>query len=162
MRHFSIYFPKDKNAEYSPGKTRFIDEKDNNIFEHSFNGDKGSSGCPILLKNNENNNDVIGINLGYNKGLFIQQITREFYKEERIKKYNEIKKEVIKNVINTTDDEITITYKICYEGPNVFYRGDIIFNKFGEKSSKYKLFGEKFVERNKNFCKIIIKGKDMN
>ena len=35
VKIFLIYFPQDKNKEYSLGKTQFIDENDNNIFEHS-------------------------------------------------------------------------------------------------------------------------------
>ena len=30
----------------------------------------------------------------------------------------------------------------------------------GEKSSKYKIYGEKFVENNKNICEIIIDDKE--
>ena len=63
---------------------------------------KSWSGYPIIY------NNIIGINLGNNKGYFIQKITREFNKEEKFKKYNE------NNVANIADVEITIMYKICY------------------------------------------------
>ena len=147
-----IYFLQYKNADYCPRKTKFVNESDNNIFEHYCSFDKGSQGCTIMYNNNVDN-EVIGLNLGNNKGYFIQEITREFYKQERFKKYNEIKKEQkeINNIINAINDEITLIHKIYYERPNVFYRGDIYLNYFEKKSLKYKLFGEKFVENNKNF-----------
>ena len=112
--------------------------EDNGI-HHKCNTDNGSSGSPILsLKNNK----LIGIHYGssnnyeYNKRTLIIYAIIEFNKIEN--KINEIKNEIFSEEIS---NEITV---IC----------DI------KGINRIKLFGRKFIENNKNNCKIILDNKE--
>ena len=84
--------------------------------------------------------------------------------------FSEIKKQSKHDIIyhdknnknENINDEITIFYK--GEKINNMIVSDLkndFKNIFGETLSEYKIFGEKFVARNKNLCKMIINGKEM-
>ena len=147
---YLIHYPKGDKAEYAIGTIKDI--KDYNIC-HICSSDKGSSGCPIL---NLVNYKVIGIHKGssnkndYNIGTLIGKIIEYFCKE----KYIDIKDGHNINEINyflNYNDEIKIIYKYKTE--------DRLLNSFINNIKKIKIFGDKFVEKNKNICKILINGK---
>ena len=145
-----------KFAEFSDGVILKITENNFNIF-HNCSSKGGSSGGPIISLDNFK---VFGIHKGtqeeikMNLGTLINTL---------IKQFNEKYQNLNKNIINNEDienkekinnhkietyniiDIITINYKINF--------AKIIFKKL-------KIFGDKFVENNKNFCKIIINDKE--
>ena len=105
---------------------------------HKCNVKAGSSGAPLLLSKNQK---VIGIHTSYdeeneiNKGLLIIYALNEFLKlndkEMKIIRDDAFLNEmVIKYVVKEDDEE------------------------------KIKLFGSRFIENNKNKCKLIIRGKE--
>ena len=110
--------------------------KDNYNLKHLCETELGSSGSPLL---NLHNNKVIGVHKGsqkkknYNLATFIRKPIEEFKKI--------IKDLDIKNIDNRIDDidEINIKYK-------------------NTKERNIRLFGDIFVENNKNICKIIVNG----
>ena len=143
--HYPSY-PNGQKAAVSYGiiKNRFIDKEYN--FIHFCNTEYGSSGSPILCLTN---NKVIGIhkqrgndNLNYNIGVFLYQMILEYLKKYQNQK--EIKKtniKIKKNDKNDENDEITLRYK----NDNGYY---------------IKLFGNNFVDNNKDKCKIVYSGKE--
>ena len=153
---YTIYFQNNQKAEYSLGK---IKNFFNNTFEHSC---LGSNGSPIISKDNY---EVIGINKqnekNINYGLIFKEAIKNFFKEEREKLNNNFnEKENKQNIL----DEITIKYA----KKNTFIEEDMyvkekkfyFFKDFGETISENKIFGEKFVEFNKNICKLIVDNKE--
>ena len=64
------------------------------------------------------------------------------------------------NIKDNNIDEITIIYQnrgnILIKAFDNWY----IKEKLGEEISKNKLFGEKFINNNKKYCKIIINGEE--
>ena len=146
---YSIFFLQ--NSEYSKGKISRL-HKDNFTFEYSGITKPYSIGSPII---NINNYKVIAIHKEnkeeYNIGVFIKKPILNFIKKKEI--IGNLEKEKFK-------DEITIIYNRDISIPDRFKisTGNHFFN--GEKSSIYKLFGEEFVENNKNKCKIIINEKE--
>ena len=106
-------------------------------------------GCPLLLfSERDNNTTIIGIHKEVNekdkdyKGIFIKDIIKKFLEEN-----NFINKEKIQNVyvekkqkVNY-DDEFIMKYKII-------------------EDTKIRIFGDDFVENNKEICKIIIGEKE--
>ena len=127
---YVIYYPGKFRAEFSFGIIKDISEFDYNI-QHLCSTKAGGSGCPII---NSSNNRVIGIHKGaskkfnFNLGTFLKEPIKKFYSNNNTENKNFI-------------DEIVITYKIEKK----------------EEISNCKLFGEKFVENNKNNCLIIYK-----
>ena len=128
---YTLYYPKNKNIIVSYGL--LFDIVDNNII-HKCNIEDNSFGIPILSLDNFK---VIGINKkNLNIGINIKYIIQEF-----IKKYNENKeaKNEIKNKIN----EFNIIYSI------------------NKNDKQIKIFDETFVNNNKNNCKIIFLGNEI-
>jgi hypothetical protein len=160
---YLLYFSNNEKAEYCLGKIETI-YKNQYIFIHTCSNNFNSSFCPII---NIKTNEIIGINKGNNNsnkvlrfGIFIKILINEFIKKTLIFKdiinnKKENKKDIEKNDKN---DEITIIYRDNNYNINKFDK-NIYRNEFGEDLSKNRIFGEKFVERNKNFCQIIINGK---
>ena len=135
-------------VSYGILKKRYSDKEYD--FIHYCSTEHGSSGSPIL---NLSNFKIIGIHKQakvegqYNIGVFIYYIIQDF-----IAKYNNrknqyegySKKESILKEIKAdpiSKDEIRIKYKI-------------------DNPKEIRLFGDKFVENNKNKCKIIIDKKE--
>ena len=170
---YILHYPKSGKIKISNGVIKYINDNNDNI-EHTCVSDEGSSGGPLI---NLNNYKVIGVHKGgnvenkinvgtlinlptkdfYNNVNNIKQKKKELYKTKIVnKKYN--KPIEIKDGIN----EITITYtnnKKKFKKSKVY--SQINFKKkINEKISKNKIFGEKFVENNKQKCKIIINGKE--
>ena len=153
---------------YAMGIIKDIDEEDYEI-RHLCKTNPGSSGCPII---NLNNNRVIGIHKGaakngqnWNIGILLKEPLKHF-KEENLN--NIIIKYNIKENHNEEDkndfDEITIIYEVKKENKTIGITNEYIEkikNELGEAISENKIFGENFVKNNKNKCKMIINGKEI-
>ena len=129
---YILHYPKAKDIEASYGQISSINEKDIN---HLCITDKGSSGSPILSLDSFK---VVGIHKGAtrltNRGIFIKSAINAFH--ERFKNgFKIISKK------NKKSNEMIIKYDY----------GDYEY---------IRLFSKKFVENNKNNCKLIINGKD--
>ena len=173
---YLLHYPKGIEMEISSGIIKNISE-DNKTIHHLCDTSGGSSGSPII---NVLNFQVVGIHKGaaeggknYNLGTLLKEPIELFNKEikinkidnkdnkyycvqenkgdkseenEKIKKDND-KKNIEENIINNNYeniDEIIIRYK----------------RDNNEYSNEIKIFGSKFVENNKNICKIIINGNE--
>ena len=146
---YLLHYPKGDEMKCSIGLIKDIEE-DNYTIRHLCSSSTGSSGGPII---NSINFQVLGIHKGagkgsknYNLGTFLKEPLEIFnnkYKNN-INENNKIKEnndEAIKiNKVNDDVDEITIQYKI---------------DKIGY-SKNIRIFGDIFVENNKDKCKIII------
>jgi len=175
---YLLHYPKAKQIQYSIGLIKNINE-DNYTIQHVWDSSNGSSGAPII---NSNDFKVIGIHKGgaqgsknYNLGTFLKGPLEEFKNKidignnninninennniNNINENNNIQNEYLKvneinennqknELINEDIDELIIQYKIV--------------NLENDKYSKdIKLFGNKFVENNKDKCKLIIKGNE--
>ena len=140
--HYPSY-PNGENVAVSFGVLKSIYENKKYNFIHYCCTENGSTGSPIL---NSSKNKVIGIhiqngkdNQNYNIGTFLYNFIKEFNnnynnKNERL---DEIKNE---SDIKKYENEITLKYRNVY--------------------SQIKIFGCRFVEKNKDKCKIIYMGKE--
>ena len=154
---FLLHYPKAIQTEVSVGIIQLIKE-DNLTIHHTCDTTNGSSGGPII---NRDNFEVIGIHVGaseggknYNIGILLKEPIEKFYEEIKIKKNNKDNKNkdinksiyIKENLINDDEniDEIIIGYKI----DNIEY------------SENIKIFGDDFVKNNKNKCKIILNGNE--
>ena len=141
---FSIEHPFGEDAASASGK---IIEINGYEFNHSISTEKGSSGCPILINNNNINLvQVIGIhkNADYNKklngGTFIGEIINELnenittsIQKEKLEDENYITAEIFINENNINKD-VNIIHSI--EGENKeMIRGGIIFYGSSKDSS---------------------------
>ena len=137
-------------VSYGILKKRYLDKEYD--FIHYCSTEHGSSGSPIL---NLSNFKIIGIHKKarvegeYNIGVFIHYIIEDF-----ISKYNNRKNQYegykkTESILKVTEpdpiskDEMRIKYKI-------------------DNPKEIRLFGDKFVENNKNKCKIIIDKNEEN
>ena len=131
---YTLHYPKGKNIEVSYGLSSGI--IDYNI-GHSCVTDKGSSGCPILLLDSFK---IIGIHKGAGKfknmGTFMKDALKAFNIKFKNNYYKNISLDDYEN-----QNEMTIIYSI----------GDYEF---------IRIFSKKFVENNRNNCKIIINEKE--
>ena len=127
----------ERDLEYYYGKIKQIDKYQ---ITHTANTKPGSSGSPIFLVNTFK---VVGIHQGGNTiksenyGYCIGPIFNFF------RYYSDIKKIMNKNMYNQIDNQLnkmTLIYEI--------------------KEDPVRIFGEKFVERNKNNCYLLINGKE--
>ena len=146
-----LHYPKGEMG-YSIGIIKYICE-DNYTIQHLCSSNNGSSGGAII---NSINFKVIGVHRGtaelnkynYNLGTFLKEPIKKF--KEQIKKgiiknyYQENMNIKSKNDANKNIDEITIQYKI---------------NNF--KNLNVRIFGDEFVKNNKDKCKIIKNGKEL-
>ena len=151
-----LHYPRGK-MEYSNGIINYICEV-NNTIHHSCSINIGSLGAPII---NSLNSQVIGIHRGtsskkYNLGIFLKEPINKFidyinksqnkFQNNIIKSdYQENKNIEPKKKKNTIVDEITIQYKI----------------KNIKNTKSIRIFGDEFVKNNKEKCKIIINGKEI-
>ena len=148
---------QNESCEYSPGVIKRI-KNDNFTIEHNCQTDKGSSGAPILCTAT---NCVLGIHRGYienlnfaiNIGSFIK------YSIEEFNKINGKNYESEKMIENNEIDEISIIYS-NYGRKLDDFEYFIDHLSLGETISNNKLFGENFVNNNKDICKIEISGKE--
>ena len=170
----SIYilnYPEGNNIVVSYGLLKDIQNE--TYISHYTCTKEGSSGSPILSLNNFR---VIGIHCGssekynYNKGIFIKYPIDVFYKETLkffLNRKNENKNKSHED--NMINDESKINdiknndNKISEFENN---KNDdscneiIIFYYINQKDEKIKIFGEKFVENNKDNCTIIYDEKE--
>ena len=184
----SIYLighPKGGKLTYSMGLIKDINE-DNYDIRHLCKSDPGSSGCPII---NLNNNKVIGIHKGaaknnqnWNLGTFLKGPLELFKKEKlnyqinnkinynlnnNIKEVNKEQGNLNKNITkiykeeNNLDGQINIIYDMNKKHNKI--SNELIKKvkeKWGETISENKIFGETFVNNNKELCKIVINGNE--
>ena len=171
---YLIHYPKGKNLEQAQGSIKFIDE-DKYTIHHVCNTEKGSSGSPIF---NLDNNKIIGIHKGagknenkWNLGTLLREPINKF-NEKFLKNDKKIENKTI-NINNNKKnykttyikeinifDEITIIYKKTNTNIKDFYYDIGVKLFMDETLSKEKFFGQKFVEKNKDKCKIIYKGRE--
>ena len=136
---YALSYPKGNKILVSYGL--ISDLKDNDVY-HNCNTEEGSSGCPILSLDSFK---VIGIHCGgthfnLNKAVFIKYAINSFntkFKKKLIK--NTFEKDILNK--NKSLNEMTIIYQV----------GDYDYTQ---------LFSKKFVENNKENCKIIINNKE--
>ena len=153
---YILFHTKDEKEEHSIGIIKNINEKYE--FTHTIKTKMGSSGFPIL---NLHNNRLIGINIEktVNGQLNSGKMIKESIKKFNEKYSNNFYENQIKNIDINLDkniDEITIIYDFKdSHGDKRDYN-----EKIEEIVSKDKIFGEKFVEKNKKICKIIINKKE--
>ena len=155
---YILYYPTNEEGEHSCGILKKIKD-DYNIF-HTCKIKEDSLGYPLL---NSDIKNLIGINLeqmqnkkGQNSGHLLVQPIFDFNK-----KYNEnfnekgiTSIEQYKTIKNKT---ITILYDFNSKEREIWMDE---LKDFEENSSLDKIFGEKFVNNNKNKCKMIIKNKE--
>ena len=146
---YLLYYSKSKDIKYSLGVIKVIDEGDDYKFEYLCDTENDSPSMGLIF--NLSNFKIIGFHLGakkgenLNSGIFINVQLDNFHKY--LKKLND-------NYQGS--NEITIIYK------NIKLK-----RKYLKEDSEIKLtrsniilFGEKFVEKNKEICKILIEGKE--
>ena len=162
---YVIHYPNGQKMTYSPGAIKVV-SLNNYIIHHYCSTETGSSGSPII---NLFNYKVIGIHKGFQKkmnhnlGTLIKGPVENFNK---LYTNDNIEKIVVKIFkVNKFEnlgglDEITIKYKKNKNNTLKDSNLDDIEENFGETISEDKLFGEKFVEMNKDICHIIIDGKE--
>ena len=131
-------------VSYGILKKKYLDKEYD--FIHYCSTEHGSSGSPIL---NLSNFKIIGIHKKtrvegqYNIGVFIHFIIEDFtlkYNNRKVQYEGYTKKESVRKISETgpiSKDEMRIKYKI-------------------DNPKEIRLFGDKFVENNKNKCKVII------
>ena len=130
-----LQYPKDKFG-YSYGKIVELDELAKNEFSHSAETSKGSSGSPIFLKDTtivigvHKQKDIGGGDNSCGYGEFISPIFRY------------LKGESITIGQGVELNQMTIIHRIDFGDDGIY------------------LFGEKFVENNKNNCYLLIDGKE--
>ena len=149
---YILNYMNGENIVVSYGLITEINEE--NGINHKCNTDNGSSGAPILsLKNNK----LIGIHFGssnrydYNLGTLIIYAIKEFNKIE-YNKINDIENKIANTKINKIENKIKDINKNLNELTIIY--------KIDKNDKRIKLFGEKFIENNKNNCKIIIDNKE--
>ena len=139
---YLYHYPKGNEDEYySQGYiTNMYNEDEDNYFVTKLSTLPGTSGAPII---NYENDRVIGIHKAkykydknYGIGILIKNGIQKFINKEKIN--NNIPYKDLYSYLNTID--------IIYLVPH--------------NDDKIQLFGEKFVENNKNKCKIIYKNSE--
>ena len=165
-----LHYQKGIEIMMSPGVIRNVSEDDRTIY-HLCATSGGSSGGPII---NQNSFQVIGIHKGgsekgknYNLGTLLKLPIEEFKNQIRsdtednsyldcLKKSVYIEEKEGKeskdtNTDNINDDKNIDEIKIEYKINNIDTPKDI----------DIQIFGEEFVENNKNICKINLDGNDL-
>ena len=189
---FLLHYPKGEEAKISPGIIKNITEdEEKKTIQHLCSTSGGSSGCPII---NKNNYQVIGIHKGtpkgaqnFNLGTLLKEPIEKF--KEVIKMNNNIyinninnnnkgnnnkdnnytkdkknkkKKKIIHNEEKLKFNKIINNNKKNIEENKELNNTDIDeiiikYNIYNIKDSEHiKIFGNDFVENNKNICKISI------
>ena len=184
---FLLHYPKGAKMKISPGIIKnIIEDEEKKTIYHLCDTTGGSSGGPII---NKNNFKVIGIHKGasdsgknYNLGTLLKEPVEKFKeKNKEMGKYiknnskniyikdkgkneekkeinNEEKEKIEKNGIIQNNNNIEKSNEINDE------KSDEIIIQYKIDSIKYskdmKIFGEGFVKKNKNKCKIIVNGSE--
>ena len=164
---YILHYPKDKQL-VSYGLINDILERKK--INHYCNTEDGSSGSPILSLNNFK---VIGVHYGGSKnkifklnyGTFIKYAINEFnnkfkneIKNEKIIKSENIKIEfnnINKNEIKIGKNNKSKKSKVEFNKNN---KNEIKLMYYTEKEGIFNIFGEKFVENNKDNIDLIING----
>ena len=141
---YLLHYPKGKEMEISPGIIKNINEDNKNIY-HLCDSSGGSSGSPII---NKNNFQVIGIHKGaaekgknYNLGTLLK---------EPVEKFSEaIKMKINNNINNSNHNSCNFNYTKENEKNEKIEEKKEIINEGNEKNIKIKEKGEKINEENK-------------
>ena len=152
---YILYYPTNEEGEHSCGILKKIKD-DYNIF-HTCKIKEDSLGYPLL---NSDNKKLIGINLeqmqnkkGKNSGQLLVQPIFDFNKKYN-ENFNEKGITSIEQYKTIKDKTITILYDFNSKESKTY------LEELEENSSLYKILGEKFVNNNKDKCKMIIKNKE--
>ena len=162
---YLLHYPSNQEVSYSTGGIKCVMNDNYNII-HYCQSTFGSSGGPII---NLINFKVIGVHKGassksnYNYGTFIKEPIKEFNSKFPNKVDNKIINQKLENenkIVDEDINEITIFYK-----KNDSLKIDAGNKKkirkiTGEEICREKIFGEKFVNNNRNICKMKINGKE--
>ena len=164
---YIIHYPNGKIMECSPGTIKNISEDNKYKIDHLCSTEDGSSGSPII---NLFNYKVIGVHKGskkvdanWNFGTLIKGPILEFnnnFKNDNKEKIH-VKTFKIINYENIEGiDEITIKYKKNKTKLLSDKELKEIEELYGETISENKIFGENFVDTNKDTCTMIINGEE--
>ena len=107
-------------------------------FEHSINYNENFLGNPII---SVENGKLLGISDNNNSGIFIGKIIKEIEKNNEDIQFVDKKKLNISKNNNNLDNEIIMKYTI-------------------DNDKKIKLLGNRFIENNRNNCKLKINGEE--
>ena len=168
-----LHYPKGTKMHFSQGSIKCINEDDFYNIRHLCNSSGGSSGGPLI---NALNFRIIGIHKGapsdgknYNLGTFLKGPINDFINKI---KNNEnklgIKKEKvdIKNIEDNIENDLHTKENEKIENNQNFkidYIDEIAIQYKIDKikySKDIQIFGDKFVENNKNLCRIIFNGNE--
>ena len=145
---YLLYYSKSKDIKYSLGAIKDINE-DNYKFEYLCDTENDIPSMGIIL--NLSNFKIIGLHLGIknsenlNSGIFINVPMDNFHKNLQKLKDN-----------YQGSDEITIIYKNI-KPKRKYLKGE---SEIKITKNEIILFGKKFVEKNKDICKILVEGKE--
>ena len=172
MSIYLLHYPNGIEAKISDGTIQNIEE-DNFTIHHLCDSDSGSSGGPLISLDSFK---VIGIHKGaskkgnWNLGSLIKEPIEEFCNNDKNQKGNneenkdksenlkiiEYKNNIVdKNNIDKDiiDDEIIIIYELNQQENKISKElVKKVKDKWGETISENKIFGETFVNNNKNLC----------
>ena len=131
-----------------------IKEENNNneIFEYLCKSENNNIpiGYPIVISKNYENLKILGLNIEKNEktynyqGIFINKFIQKLIEKKNINK-NSLSNEILNDSYNIEQnyiDEISMQYKIDNEEESI------------------RIFGDEFVNNNKNICTIIVNGKE--
>ena len=135
---YVVQFPGGKDLSYSKGKLKNIDKYE---FIHKAGTKSGSSGSPIFLDNTTN---VIGIHKSGNK------LVKENYGDFIFPIINLLNKKMNNNIIS----------KNYINDSNIIHKQNEVKIIIEVENPFFFLFGEEFVNNNKDKCEIIINGKN--
>ena len=140
MNFGDFIFPIINILESNPNELKIVYKYEGNLTENNLNNNNN------LIDFNDDNN-INNINLVNNYNISDNSI--EIFNDESTY-FSE------KDIA----DEITIKYKKVNTNIKDFYYNVLVKFNMKETCSDKKFFGEKFVEKNKDKCKIIYKGKE--
>jgi len=145
---YLLYYSKSKDIKYALGVIKDIDEDDYK-FEYFCDTENDSPSMGLIL--NLSNFKIIGFHLGAIKG---ENLNSGIFINAQIDNFNKNLQKLNDNYQGS--NEITIIYK------NIKLKRKYLREDSEIKLTKNKiiLFGEKFVEKNKKICKILIEGKE--
>ena len=158
IKVYLIQYPEAKEVRQSDGLITKI-AIDNSSIEHNCKTTKGSSGSPILKIDNHK---VIAVHRGNfenrnnsKSGIMINAPIKDFIKKYTDSNIQQIKPNINNNYIN-----------ICNKNEGQKINGTkqitIKYKKIFNNQNNVRIFGNKFVENNKDICSINFEEKDYN
>ena len=152
---YSINYQEDKGIYFSYGLINDYQEKG---IQSTLNTDKLISGGPIVLLNNSK---VIGINNKFRTPLIQPIIEFQTIKDNLLIIEREKKTEKSKKTNEESDENSSLKINLNLENIENRPLNEMeIEYSFYKEDEKFQIFGEEFVNNNKDKCKIIIDGKE--